>query len=111
MLPDMNKSDKEDFENRWMEVFDSAEIRPSDHVWHKINASLANREASGFKKRLLFFKLLAAASLVFAIGIGFYSVFTNMNNKEVDMMVLGEVTNDIRESKKTLKLLDSIKDE
>ena len=70
MITNMNKSDRGEFEKSWMKAFDEAEIRPSDQVWLQINTKLANDEATGYKKRLLFFKLLAAASLVFAIGLG-----------------------------------------
>jgi len=81
VITDMNNTDRGDFERSWMEVFDEAAIRPSDQVWHQINASLANDEASGYRKRLLFFKLLAAASVVFAIGVGIYSGYMNLGDK------------------------------
>lgn len=83
----MNNSDRGEFGQSWMEVFNEAAIRPSDHVWHQINASLANDEASGYKKRLLFFKLLAAASVVFAIGVGIYSGYMNLGDKGVEPVV------------------------
>ncbi|MFC2123882.1 hypothetical protein ACFLU5_03640 [Bacteroidota bacterium] len=83
----MNKSGRGEFEQSWMEVFDVAKVRPSDQVWYQINATLANNEASGYKKSLLFFKLLAAASVVFAIGVGIYSGYLNLQNKSTETSI------------------------
>ena len=88
MITDMNKPDRGEFERSWMKVFDEAEIRPSDQVWLQISATLANDEATGYKKRLLFFKLLAAASLVFAVGIGIYSGYLNLQNKTAETTIV-----------------------
>lgn len=58
------------FEDQWSEAFDGAEASPPDHLWASIDGALANKEASGYKKRVIFFKWLAAASVFLAIAFG-----------------------------------------
>ena len=63
-----------DFDRHWKEVFGNAEAQPSDGVWDKIDSTLSNQEAGYFKKRAFLFKTLAAASIIFALGIGLFSI-------------------------------------
>jgi len=65
-----NLSEKSDFEHLWENAFSEAEMAPSDHVWDRIDASLSKEEAGKYRKRLFMYKLLAAASVAFALGIG-----------------------------------------
>lgn len=58
------------FEDQWSEAFDGAEVTPPDHLWASIDGALANKEASGYKKRIIFFKWVAAASVVLAVVFG-----------------------------------------
>lgn len=58
---------KQSFEDQWGSAFEGAEMTPSEHVWTSIDGMLANQQASGFKKRILFFKWLAAASVSIAV--------------------------------------------
>ncbi len=68
-------SDKGSFERQWEAAFRDAGKKPPGAVWDKINAELSGLEISGYKKRLLVFKWLAAASVLLAVGLGFYSLY------------------------------------
>ncbi len=68
------------FEAYWEKAFRNASKKPPDAVWDKINAELAGSEISGYKKRIVFFKWLAAASVLLAVGMGFYSLYYDRNN-------------------------------
>jgi hypothetical protein len=71
-MNDLNK--KTDFDKCWEEVFQEAEMTPSDDVWNKIDSALSKEEAGYFKKRAFMFKLLAAASITFALAMGTFSL-------------------------------------
>src|SRR5688572_6637845 len=61
------------------QAFYGAELNPSDNVWTGIELELEKAEGEKTRRRLLFYKLLAAASVTFAMcvaGIGFYIVNT-----------------------------------
>jgi hypothetical protein len=82
------------FENQWNAAFDGAEMTPSEHVWVSIDGALANQEAGVFKKRMLFFKWVAAASVTIALAT--VSVLFIQNN-QTDLVVL-EAINGIENS-------------
>lgn len=65
----MEKTDTS-FEDQWSEAFEGAEKSPPDHVWASIDGALANAEANGYKKRVVFFKWVAAASVLLAMLFG-----------------------------------------
>lgn len=58
------------FEDQWSEAFGGAEVTPSDHLWASIDGALANKEAGGYKKRIVFFKWVTAASVALAVAFG-----------------------------------------
>ncbi|MBX2945574.1 MAG: hypothetical protein KF725_07050 [Cyclobacteriaceae bacterium] len=62
--------EKGNFEKAWKEAFDGAEVAPSDAVWANVELGLEKSAGGRMRQRLLFYKVLAAASLVFAMGIG-----------------------------------------
>ncbi|MFY0652841.1 MAG: hypothetical protein JXQ96_12435 [Cyclobacteriaceae bacterium] len=55
------------FEDQWQQAFDGVEKTPPVHVWTSIDGMLANQEASKSKKRVIFFKWVAAASVLLAV--------------------------------------------
>jgi hypothetical protein len=69
-----NTNKMSDTDKQWREVFGEAEMTPSKGVWDKIDSALSKQEAGYFKKRAFIFKLLAAASIIFALGVSLFSI-------------------------------------
>ncbi|MBX2969378.1 MAG: hypothetical protein KF803_08395 [Cyclobacteriaceae bacterium] len=61
--------EKGEFEKRWSDAFEGAEVSPADAVWTNVELDLERAAGGKMKKRILFYKMLAAASLVFAMGV------------------------------------------
>ncbi|MEM6524125.1 MAG: hypothetical protein AAF693_10045 [Bacteroidota bacterium] len=63
------------FDDQWRSAFEDAEMPPNPAIWDKVELAVANSANSKFKRRILFFKLMAAASIAFAFtiaGVGIY---------------------------------------
>lgn len=66
-------------EGSFKQAFHGAELNPSDNVWIGIELELEKAEGDKVRRRLFFYKMLAAASITFAMcvaGIGYYIVNT-----------------------------------
>lgn len=60
-------------------AFLDAEIEPTENVWINVELDLERAAGQKMKRRLLFYKMLAAASVVFAMcvaGVGYYAYNT-----------------------------------
>src|SRR5688572_25348712 len=71
----MNDMERRKFEDSFQDAFRDAESSPSENVWTNIELDLEKADGDKMKRRLVFFKTLAAASIVFAMcvaGIGYY---------------------------------------
>src|SRR5688500_17915915 len=71
----MKDMERRKFEDSFKEAFKDAEANPSEIVWANIELELEKSEGGKMKRRLMFFKTLAAASVIFAVmvgGIGYY---------------------------------------
>jgi len=86
----MDDMESQKFESAFKDAFAEAKVDPSENVWNNIELDLARAEGGELKRRILFFKLLAAASVTFAMcvaGVGYYVV---QNNDAVSSEILAE---------------------
>ena len=63
------------FDKEWEDAFDHAEMDVSPGLWDSIESEMDKPAAGKYKKRLLFFQLLAAASVLFAMSVGGVAIY------------------------------------
>lgn len=69
------------WENEWADAFNDEKQTPSQRVWQNIDSVLANKEAKKYKKRAVFYKWLAAASVfISACGAVLFMLSSPQNN-------------------------------
>ncbi|MBL6449422.1 hypothetical protein JMN32_24130 [Fulvivirga sp. 29W222] len=71
----MEMQDKTQFEKEWENAFADAEMDVSASVWERVELGVSQSSAGKYKRRLLLFQLLAAASVVFAMSVGGVAVY------------------------------------
>lgn len=84
----MKDMEREKFEGSWKNAFENAEVAPSDKVWANIELDLEKAKGGDLRRRLFFYQMLAAASVVFAMaigGIGYYYSF-RMDQREAGIL-------------------------
>lgn len=74
--------EKEKFEDKWRDAFRDASVSPSDAVWTNIELDLATAEHQRLEKRLFYYKLMAAASVIFALFAGVVSYYQFNDTQE-----------------------------
>ena len=85
----MKKQNNLSFEDQWVSAFEEAELAPAPGVWNSIELSITKASNASNKKRILFFQLLAAASIAFATILGSYVLYnSNVNVNNNDKQVL-----------------------
>lgn len=79
----MEDSERQKFEEHWKSAFEGAEQPPSDRVWWSIENTLTQAEGGTMKRKLIFYKRLAAASVVLALVLaGSTTYFLNESHPE-----------------------------
>ena len=83
----MKDMEKQKFEQEWKDAFDQAEVSPSDNLWTNIELNLEKADATKMKSRLQFYKLMAAASVLFAVCMAgafayYYNTLTTNGNDQ-----------------------------
>lgn len=81
----MTDMERRKFEDSFKEAFEGAEASPSEKVWTNIELDLEKADGGKIRRRLLFYKMLAAAAVTFALGIagiGYYML--NERNENVN---------------------------
>lgn len=77
----MKNMEREKFEESLRNAFDQAGVSPSDNVWTNIELDLEKEKGGHLKRRLMFYQMLAAASVVFAMAIGGYALYYTSQNQ------------------------------
>ncbi len=75
-----NINKRTEFEKQWEEVFNNVEMTPPASAWDKIDSALSKDEAGYFRRKAFVYKLLAAASIAFALGVGIFSINHYLNS-------------------------------
>jgi hypothetical protein len=60
--------ERQKFEDSLKNVFGQAEVNPTENVWNNIELDLVRAESKQMRRRLLFYKMVAAASVIFALS-------------------------------------------
>ena len=63
------------YEEEWKEVFLNAEAVPASTSWTSIDLQLALAESGQMKKRVVYYKRMAAAAMIFALSVGSLGVW------------------------------------
>ena len=71
----MKDMEKPGFEDAFKNAFDEAGIPPSSKVWSNIEADLIRSEGEDLRHRLFFYKMVAAASVIFALTVAAFGLF------------------------------------
>jgi hypothetical protein len=74
--------ERQGFEDSWKEAFKDSEVIPSDNVWTNVELDLERAKATILRKRLVRYQLLAAASILFSIGVGISVFVFNKNDSQ-----------------------------
>lgn len=69
-------SERSNFENEWKDTFEGVELTPSTSVWSNVRAELATNQASQQGKRVVYWRWMAAASIVLLIIVGIGSFYS-----------------------------------
>lgn len=65
----MEDMEKPGFDDALKNAFDGAGIPPSSSVWNNIETELIRSEDTDLRRRLFYYKMVAAASLIFALTV------------------------------------------
>jgi len=91
-------SENQKFEDEWKHAFADAEGDVNQSVWINIDSKLANAESGAMKERVLFYQLLAAASVVLAMVAGGVLFIQNGAENQPSLSYGNSTTNNITDS-------------
>ncbi|HEX8039060.1 MAG TPA: hypothetical protein VF490_07900 [Chryseosolibacter sp.] len=75
----MKDMEREKFEESCKSAFENAGVTPSEAVWVNVELELEKAKGGHLKKRLMFYQMLAAASVVFAMAVAGAGIYYNFN--------------------------------
>lgn len=78
----MKDMEREKFEESCKSAFDNAGVTPSEAVWVNVELELEKAKGGHLKRRLMFYQMLAAASVVFAMAVAGAGVYYNFNQND-----------------------------
>jgi hypothetical protein len=79
--------EKQKFEDKWKDAFREAEVSPSENVWTNIELGLEKTESGGIKRKLLFYQSLAAASVIFALAVGGFAIYSFRDHASANLQL------------------------
>ncbi|MEO8471646.1 MAG: outer membrane beta-barrel protein [Chryseolinea sp.] len=85
--------EKRRFEDSFKDAFNEAEVGPSDNVWTNIELELEKEAGDKIRRKLFFYKMLAAASITFALLVTSVGIFVNKKSE----LALQEMTSRVSE--------------
>jgi hypothetical protein len=93
----MRNSENKKFEESWHNAFSDAEASPPDNVWTNIDLHLSRVESGDMKRRVVFYQRLAAASVIFAIGLTGLGIWYSTKNKHEQLTEVRSNENTVRQ--------------
>jgi hypothetical protein len=76
----MQDMESRNFEDHLKDSFKDAEVTPSENVWTNVELDLAKAEGQRMQRRIVFFKMVAAASVIFAMAVAGGSLYVLRSN-------------------------------
>lgn len=67
------------YEEEWKEAFAHAEVVPASSLWTSIDLQLSHDESGQMKKQVVYYQRMAAAAVIFAVGVGSFGVWYTYN--------------------------------
>jgi hypothetical protein len=85
--------ERQNFEDSLKEAFNNAELSPSDAVWDGIELDLMKAESKKMKNRIVFYKMLAAASVIFGLALAGSSYYFFAETQGANELAMNNATN------------------
>jgi hypothetical protein len=76
----MQDMERQKFEDAWKNAFKEAELSPPEDIWTNIELELEKSESIKMKNSVQRYKMLAAACIIFTIGVSSFSFYL-LNNQ------------------------------
>jgi hypothetical protein len=87
VIEEIMKKLNDNFENSWKEKFEDAEATPAASVWDRIDASMAGGVIKRYKRKLFYYQITAAASILLALLFGSYTLYNLISNSGSEQLV------------------------